>query len=134
MKQIEFLQILLCRFLISVASISHHLYNIFHYSGEACFADVICIDDCVTYSWSFVDLHDLMLNVRIISMLNLKKQLDYILRYFILSLIQRTKKNNHFILIFIFVSIFILFPFFVSTSIFILPFITVITFFFHYYL
>ena len=28
--------------------------------GEACFADVTCLDDCVTYSWSFVDLHNLL--------------------------------------------------------------------------
>ena len=28
--------------------------------GEACFADVTCLDDCVTYSWSFADLHNLL--------------------------------------------------------------------------
>lgn len=33
--------------------------------GEPCFADVTCLDDCVTYSWSFVDLHNLLEKVRI---------------------------------------------------------------------
>jgi CRP-like cAMP-binding protein len=34
--------------------------------GEAYFADVTCLEDCVTYSWSFQDLHNILEKVWII--------------------------------------------------------------------